>query len=213
MCHFVLTAAIALVLTQTLPARAAVDIMQYESLDLAVAKADLVVRGEVIEVTSKKLDNGIVWSRVTVKVAEIVKGEKVKEVTFLVRESPLEPRPDTWRNMRDELLFCLNTVGGKEPEESPLRGDFVLRDGNVSWAILLNGAPGKSPVYGPDFKRLTAPKEILAAARGAAKAGKPGAMLGFVDDRLLRPCEVLYPDSEQVRAAAKKQGLDLRDIK
>jgi hypothetical protein len=185
--------------------------MQYESLDLAVAKADLVVRGEVVELTSKKLDNGAVWSRVTVKVAEVLKGEKVKEASFLVRESSLEPAPDAWRNMRDELLFCLNTLNGKMPE-SPLEADFVLRQGNVAWAINLNGTPSKRPVYGQDFKALAGAKEILATAKAAAKAEKPGGVLGFVDERLIIPCEVLYPDSEQIRTAAKKEGFKLRKI-
>jgi hypothetical protein len=131
MFRFVLTAAIVLVLSQVLAGRAAADILQYESLDLAVARADLVVRGEVVELTSKKLDNGIVWNRVAIKVAETLKGEKVKEVSFLVRESPLEPAPDAWRNMRDELLFCLNTLS-----DYPIRGFKQLIDSGTRHRLL-----------------------------------------------------------------------------
>jgi hypothetical protein len=181
-----------------------------------VARADLVVRGEVVELTSKKLDNGIVWSRVTVKVAETVKGEKAEEVTFLVRESPAEPRPAAWRNMRDEVLFCLSALGGKVPEESPLRGEYALRDGNVSWAVVLSGSTGTGPVYGPDFEPLTDPKRLLAAARAAAgaRAAGPEAVLGWVSaDRLSLPHEVLYPDTERVRDAAKRRGFKLRPVR
>ena len=202
-----------LLLSSAFAGRAAADIMQYESLDLAVARADLVVRGEVVELTSKKLENGIVWSRVTVKVAETIKGDKVKEVTFLVRSSPFELRRAAWASMTEELLVCLNTFGGKMPEESPLKGDYFLRDGNVSWAVALSGTAGPRPVYGPDFKELTDPKETLAAARAAAglKAGK--AELGWIDESRLRPCEVLYPDTAKVRGAATKAGLKLREIR
>src|SRR4051794_39093887 len=100
MTRFILTTAITLIVTVTGAGRAAADIAQYESLDLAVVRSDLVVLGEVAELTSKKLDNGTLWSRVTIKVAEVIKGEKCKEVTILVWElfpgSPSAP----WRTKR-----------------------------------------------------------------------------------------------------------------
>jgi len=208
-----LAVAVALVLGQTCPGRVRADIMQYESLDQAVAGADLVVRGEVVELISQKLKNGIVWTRIKVKVAETIKGEKFDEVRFLIRESPLEPRPATWRNLRDEMLFCLNSLGGRVPEESPLIGDFVLRDGNLPWAIVLTGAPGTGPIYSLKFEELKKPEQILAAARAAAKdrGGKKGAMLEWILDgpRILRPHTVLYPDTERVRAAAKTHRIKL----
>ncbi len=205
---------VAFVLVQTFPGRVRADIMQYESLDRGVTGADLVVRGAVVELISQKLKNGIVWTRVKVKVAETIKGEKADEVRFLVRESPLEPRPATWHNLRDEMLFCLNSLGGKVPEESPLIGDFVLRDGNLPWAIVLTGAPGTGPIYSLNFEELKKPEQILSAARAAAKdrGGKKGAMLEWIVDgpRILRPHAILYPDTERVRDAAKTHRMKLQ---
>ncbi len=110
------------------------------------------------------------------------------------------------------MLLCLNPAGSNRGGFD--KADFVLHDRAFSWAVLLNGKPGNwLPIYSLDFKALTDPKEILTAARAAAgdRAGKPGAKLLWpVQGRgVLRPHEVLFPDSERVRAAAKKQGIAL----
>src|SRR5262249_51832270 len=157
----------------------------------------------VVAVDSRKGENGVVWNRLTVKVAETIKGEKLKEVSFLVREDPLAPRGTSWRNLRDEMFFCLNAA--KIPE-SPFRVDYVLRDGWVFGAVPLTGRRGTSlPVYSVDFKGLTDPKEILAAARLAAQspAGKAKSLLEWIVQRrdTYVPHAVLYPDSERIRAA------------
>jgi hypothetical protein len=147
-----LLAVVAAALVQAFPGRAAADIIQYESLDLAVTSADLVIRGEVVAIDTRKGENGVVWNRLTVKVAETIK---------------------------------------------------------------VNGAPGtRLPIYSTDFKALTGPKEILAAARAAAAApaGKAKSRLEWIvqgPDTLL-PHAVLFPDSERVRAAAaEKRRIEL----
>jgi hypothetical protein len=207
MVRSVLIATFAVLLVQAVPGRALADLMQCESLDLAVMDSALVIRGQVIEIVSKKGEN-VVWNQVTVRVTETIKGEKFKEVKFLVREGPFEPRGTAWRNMQDEMLLCLNAAdsnrGGFDKTDFVLRGD----------SILLNGAPGrKAAVYSLHVKALTDRKEILAAARAAVedRARKPGAKL----ERIVQssdvewPLGVLYPDSERVRAAAKKLGVEL----
>jgi hypothetical protein len=211
MCRFVLIAAVAVVLVQAVSGRGAADIIQYESLDLAVARADLVVRGGVTEIVSKKGENDTVWNRVTVKVAETIKGEQLKEVTFLVREAPLEPRAASWRNLQDEMLFCLNTL--KRPE-GPFPVDYVLHGGFISWAVALNGAPKSGgPIYSLDFKPLTDAKELLNAARAAAgdQSVKAKSRLEWIvqGPDTLMPHAVLYPDSERVRAAARQRRVEL----
>lgn len=143
MIRFVLIAAVVLVLVQVGPGRAAADIIQYESLDLAVVAADLVVRGEVTEIVSQKGENGVVWNRVTVKVAETIKGKQAREVTFLVHQIPFTGRTTPWRNQRREMLFCLNAL--KSPQ-GPFRVDYVLHEGFISWAIALDGA-GRGGTY------------------------------------------------------------------
>ncbi|HEV3257460.1 MAG TPA: hypothetical protein VG013_11305 [Gemmataceae bacterium] len=209
--RFALIAAVAVGLVQAIPGRASADIIQYESLDLAVVNAALVIRGEVVEIASQKGENGVVWNRVTVKVAETIKGEKLKEVSFLVREAPLEPQGTTWRNLRDEMFFCLNA---QKVPEGPFRVDYCLRGNWFFWAIPLTGTPGtRLPIYSIDFKGLTDPKEILAAARAAADAptGKAKSMLEWIvqgPDTVI-PHAVLYPNSERVRAAAQKRQVDL----
>jgi hypothetical protein len=211
MYRFAVIAAIGIGIVHAIPGRGIADIIQYESLDLAVASADLVIRGRVAKIVSQKGENGVVWNRITVKVAETIKGEKLKEVTFLVREAPLEPQGTTWRNLRDELLFCLN---GLKVAEGPFRVDYVLRGGWIAWALPLTGAPGtRLPVYSINFKSLTGPKEILAAARAAAEApaGKAKSRLEWIvqGPATLKPHAVLYPDSERVRKAARKRQIDL----
>jgi hypothetical protein len=214
MFRFVLIAAVTLVLVQFVSGRASADIIQYESLDLVVASADLVVRGEVIEVVSKKGDHdGVVWNRVTVKVAETIKGEKFKEVIFLVHETPFETQGAAWRNLRDDMLFCLDAL---KPAKGPFQVDYFLRSGWNTWAIPLTGAPGtKLPIYSIDFKSLTASKEILAAARAAAEApgGKAKSKLEWIvqcSETPFLPHAVLYPDSERVRDAARNRKVDLQ---
>jgi hypothetical protein len=207
-----LVAALAAVAVPLLAGRASADIIQYESLDLAVASADLVIRGKVVAIDTNKEDNGIVWNRLTVKVTETIKGEKLKEVSFLVREGPFAARGAVWRNRRDEVLFCL---GALKVREGPFRVDYSLRSGWFFWALALSGAPGTSlPIYSTDFKALTAPKEILAAARVAAKApaGRAKSRLEWIvqGPGVLMPHAVLYPDSERVRTAARKRKVELR---
>ncbi len=211
MIRFVLIAAVVLVLVQVGPGRAAADIIQYESLDLAVVAADLVVRGEVTEIVSQKGENGVVWNRVTVKVAETIKGKQAREVTFLVHQIPFTGRTTPWRNQRREMLFCLNAL--KSPQ-GPFRVDYVLHEGFISWAIALDGAPDAGgPIYSLNFKALTDPKQILTAARAAAGAAgrKTKTMLEWIAQgpEVLKPHAVLYPDSERVRAAARQQRIEL----
>jgi hypothetical protein len=211
MSRFALIAAVASAAVQGFTGRAAADIIQYESLDLAVASADLVIRGEVVAIDSRKGEHGVVWNRLTVKVAETIKGEKLKEVSFLVREDPLAPQGAGWRNLRDEMFFCLNAL--KIPE-GPFRVDYFVRGGWFFWAVPLTGTPGtRLPIYSIDFKALTDPKEILAAARAAAEApaGKAKSRLEWIvqgPDTLI-PHAVLYPDTERVRAAAEKRRIEL----
>jgi hypothetical protein len=210
-----LIAAAAAVLVQAFPGRASADVIQYESLDLAVINSDLVVRAEVIEIASKKADDGFVWNQVTIRVNETIKGKKFKEVKFLVQtvqEITVETPGTPWLNRRDELLLCLNPAGSNRGGFE--KADFVLHHNNFSWAVLLNGKPRNSlPIYSLDFKALTDPKEILAAARGAAedRASKPGAKLlwGVPRRDEFRPHDVIFPDSERVRAAAKKHSVEL----
>jgi hypothetical protein len=69
------------------------------------------------------------------------------------------------------------------------------------------------PIYSIEFKGLTDPKEILAAARATADApgGKAKSRLEWIVQGLDTeiPHAVLYPDSERVRAAAKYRHIDL----
>jgi hypothetical protein len=204
-------AALATVAVPLLTGRASADIIQYESLDLAVASADLVIRGEVVAIDTRKGDNGVVWNRLTVKVTETIKGEKLEKVSFLIREAPFANWRAAWRNLQDEMFFCLNSV--KKPE-GPFQLDYSVRGYWFFWAVPLTGAPGtRLPIYSIDFKALTDPKEILAAARAAveAAAGKAKSRLEWIvqgPDTLI-PHAVLYPDSEQVRAAAKGRRIEL----
>ncbi len=85
MCRLVLIATVAVVLVQGVPGRALADIILYESLDLAVLNSALVVRAEVIEIATKKGEDGFVWNQVTVRVKETIKGKEFKEVKFLVQ--------------------------------------------------------------------------------------------------------------------------------
>jgi hypothetical protein len=64
--------ALATVALPLLTGRASADIIQYESLDLAVASADLVIRGEVAAIDTRKGDHGVVWNRLTVKITGIL---------------------------------------------------------------------------------------------------------------------------------------------
>jgi hypothetical protein len=207
----VLIGTLATVALPLLAGRASADIIQYESLDLAVASADLVIRGDVVAIDTRKGDNGVVWNRLTVKVAETIKGEELKEVSFLVREDPFAAGGTGWRNLRDEMFFCLDAL--KVPQ-GPFRVDYSLRGGWLFWALPLTGAPGtRLPIYSIDFKALTSAKEILAAARAAAEApaGKAKSRLEWIVDRsdVLMPHAVLYPDSERVREAARKHKVEL----
>lgn len=204
---------VAVVLIYSLPDRVSADIIQYESLDLAVMNSDLVVRAQVIAIANKKGDDGFVWNQVTVRVKETIKGKKLKEVQFLVltvQEITVETPGTPWLNRRNELLLCLNPAGSNRGGFD--KADFVLHDNNFSWAVLLNGQPGNSlPIYSLDFKALTDPQAILTAARAAAaeQAAKPGAkLLWTVQGReVLRPHDVFFPDSQRVRAAAKKHNV------
>jgi hypothetical protein len=214
MSRIAFVATVAAVAVPLVAGRASADIIQYESLDLAVASADLVIRGEVVAIDTRKGDNGVVWNRLTVKVTETIKGEKLKEVSFLVREDPFTNRGVGWRNLQDEMLNCLDALkfrGG------PFRADYSLRAGWFFWAIPLTGAPGtRLPIYSTDFTALTDPKEILAAAREAAKApaGKAKSLLEWIvqGPEVLWPHAVLYPYSDRVHEAARKRKVELGTI-
>jgi hypothetical protein len=217
MSRFILTAAITVIVAITGAGRAAADIAQHESLDLAVARSDLVVLGEVAELTSKEIGDGTVWTRVTIKVAEVIKGEKVKEVTILVWEVAPGAASAPWRTKRAELLLCLNRSVGRVPAQSPLQADYMIRSGNETWAINLSVPRIEGPYFGLKFQQFTDPNHLREAARQAtrADAAKPGARLAFMPDEppVHFPREFLYPDTPQVRAAARQLGITLREIK
>jgi hypothetical protein len=213
MSQIAVVAALATVAVPLLAGRAAADLMQCESLDLAVASAGLVIRGEVVAIDTRKGDNGVVWNQLTVKVTETIKGEKLENVSFLIREAPFANWRAAWRNLQDEMFFCLNAV---KKSEGPFQLDYSVRDGNYLgiWAVPLNGTPGtRLPIYSTDFKALTDAKAILAAARKAAKApaGKAKSRLEWIVQGrdVLWPHSVDYPDSEPVREAAQKRQVDL----
>lgn len=194
--------------------RVSADILQHESLDLAVANSDLVVRGEVVDLVTRDGEMGTVFNQVTLRVTETVKGEKLKEVKFLVTEYLWGPKGGAWRNKKEEILVCLSA---QKAPAGGFRVDFELRAATwMHWAVPMSGVVKMGlPVYSVQFKALTDPKAILQAAHAAAadKHVKKGATGGWVPpdgpELSLRAHMVLYPMSDRVGEAAKRHGIKL----
>jgi hypothetical protein len=138
------------------------------TVDTSVFNASRIRR--VYGTHATKGDPGVVWNRLTVQVTETIKGEKLKEVSFLVREDPFTNPGTGWRNLRDEMLFCLNAL--KHPE-GPFRVDYALRGGWFFWAVPLAGGTGDAAadlqhgLQGPDRPEGD-------PGRGAGGGGGPG---------------------------------------
>jgi hypothetical protein len=128
----------------------------------------------------------------------------------VVREAPFEAPGTGWRNWRDEVFFCLNAAN---VPQGPFPVGYALRGGWLFWAIPLSGKPAtRLPVYGAEFRPLTDPKDILAAARSAAadRGIRAKASLEWVvQDPPLLPHAVLFPDSDRLRGAAKARRVEL----
>jgi hypothetical protein len=204
--------AVVLTLATTTANRATADIWQVASVDLAVAEADVVVRGGVVEITCKKID-GVVWSRVTVKVKETIKGKKAETLTFLDYEEPLRRRrTEPWKDMRADMLFVLVEFSPRAMPLAPFREDHILRAVNLNeWAIDVGPGPLKGAYYDATFKRITDPEKLLEAARNAATFERPKKRLGYVDKASWRAIEIMYPDNPQIRAAATKMKISLNE--
>lgn len=129
-----------------------------ESIGWIVADSDLIVRGTITDVQSSKQPQ-IFSDTVTVKVAEVLKGKRIKTIAFAVSHSGSGDTPAAWKSEAVEMLLFFREHAGM----------LTLRSGNFGWrnsVVRLNGKP-KRGVFTVDLRQHTKSKDILVATRTA----------------------------------------------
>jgi len=222
---------------------ASADIMQVESLDLAVMRSAVVVHGKVVKVVSEIERKSDLVDTVTVEIEEVIKGPDAlrtppatapnpakdqdsvsakPRITFVVRSYvalTTNPIALSWRNMESDMLFCLDNHDEKIMSHiTHGRADYVLRPNWGSWAVALDAQRGHLGVYTAGNKTLQTGPEILAAARVAAQRPVVEKEFNVVCDSAIimtDGMEILYPDTPDLRAAeeARKKAAATRPAK
>jgi hypothetical protein len=178
------------------------------SIEWDVAEADVVFRGEIIEL--EELGSGE-WVRAKLRVKERIKGDVADEFTYLICEGGgvlIEPGAGG-RRVGQEMLACLKSLAGVGHMGG---ADMVPPPTGVATMVLRRGYrltlhEGES-VWGlsGDLRELTKPDEILAVARGAAagvRGEEPEALFWPQDGvPLAKRMRVIVPVSAATEAKA-----------
>jgi len=158
---------VCLLLPAVAPSPAAAEINVAESIDWMVRDADLVVRGVVVAVRKHTRPGKSVWYEATLRVAETIKGTKMRNVRFAVHRV-WGGTPAQWKSQGTELLaFFVRKRRLGKPYRSASRAPFVLRSGLQELVVKLSGSK-RSKVYTRGFAVLSKRVDILKAARRAA---------------------------------------------
>ncbi len=153
------------------------EIVVADSLEWMIAGSDVVVRGTISQVDRDKgffIDE--VWDKVTIKVAEIFKGEKKKEFHFIMTLTKRsgDPEPPRLAAGKMEYLFFL-----VKSERHKTKGPQAFAD--LQWTLpdrrhpMLNLSENDCDLMVTiDLKVLTRTKEVLNAVRAIAKKSPAG---------------------------------------
>lgn len=169
----------------TSPARSASIVV--ESLEAAIADSDLVVVGKLADIKRVRDKNKVIWSTVTVEVADVIKGEKPEKLTFIAAHDnePASNKLGDLVDMHIDAIICL-----VKSDRYKSKGEDY---GTVPWALRipqfeidqtvidLTGKTG-GLVVTMDARLLTARDDILKAAKAAVAmvpAGKPVTLARF----------------------------------
>ncbi len=154
------------VLLVLVPAAAAAEINMADSIEWTTVDSDLVVRGKVTAVKTRRGPGGVVWYDATFAVAETLKGPRRRSVTFAVRHL-WGPTPAEWRAKRRELLLFLVDSKRRLGEDADYaRAPFALRPHDGAVLALDGASPDRA--YAATFDVLDTRARILDAARAAA---------------------------------------------
>ena len=167
------SAVVALVLSFLSASTSNAEIIGGESLEWIVADSDLIVRGRITDVQTKKAGGQVVWETATVQVEETIKGPKSNLATFAVRHFGSGEAPSVWKQENVELLLFL--VGSKRyvPDDRLYElTDLALRKRwGIPSFVRLNDKPKKG-LFTINFKVLKKRDDILHAVRKATNALK-----------------------------------------
>lgn len=175
---------------------AAAEINVADSVEWMTADADLVVRGTIARVRTRKGPGQVVWYLATVAVTETLAGNAPTRVTFAMRHLH-GPTPDDWRRGNTELLLYLvdsKRRVAEDPDYASARFALRVDRGSSSSAIPLTGK-AVGPLFAMDFSVARSRGVILWAARRAARF-KSAAKSAIVDVPLSTPAfRALYAGS------------------
>lgn len=147
-------------------ARAEINVA--ESLGWMVRDADVVVRGRVIRLHSRRGPGSVVWYDVTVRVAETIKGTRRRTVRFRVRHV-WGPSPRSWKTGKAELLlFLVDSQRRAGEDRGYLRAPLALRKAMRHAAITLR----RPKLFTRTLQVLSSRTAVLRATRRAAKASR-----------------------------------------
>lgn len=143
-----------------------------QSLEWLVTESDIVVRGVVVDVSREGVQQGWVWSTVTLEVRETFKGMDAKRLKFAIQAIKSNRAIEQWKNSKRELLCFLHRKDGLLARH----GTDLCAPG-LQWTVVPLGPPEEEsrrpPIFNLDLKLLDKSKDILEAAREAvAKQGK-----------------------------------------
>lgn len=157
-------------------ARAATALV--ESLEWAVVSSDLVIRGTITEVERVRDKQEVIWSTVTVKVADTLKGEKAEQVKFVAGHKSrfASDQLTELRENKAEALFCLVKSERYKSKGTDYAGaPWALRlpEGEQDCNVLDLSDKSSAYAVSLDARVLTGREEILKAASDAKATPAP----------------------------------------
>jgi hypothetical protein len=91
----------------------------FNSLDLLVAQADVIVRGTIVDVGRGPAINNMVTCVVTLDVRETLKGKESKRLTLVAHQHEQGRTLEQWRDAKSDLLLFLNRRAAEKPKNEP----------------------------------------------------------------------------------------------
>jgi hypothetical protein len=152
------------------------------SLELLVAKAEVVVRGSVVNVTREPDKGDWGWDIVTLQVRDTLKGGKAKRLKFAIRTHDSDDTLQRWKESKQEALWLLDRQKVENGEDARRLAKILERHRMDLWTSSLEGSAlrlGPSapedrrrpppPIFTLDLRLLDTPEDIVKAARQAVE--------------------------------------------
>jgi hypothetical protein len=129
----------------------------FNSLNLLVAQADVIVRGTVTDVVRGPVQNNGVTCVVTLDVTESLKGEENHRLRFVAWQHEQGRTLEQWRDAKSVVLWFLNRRPATKPKDEPSAPTAAEQIASHGTDLFLAGLGSQKIALGPRVKDDWAP--------------------------------------------------------